>query len=234
MGNNKGLLVAGLITVEAAVLTLALAIHSGFTAEYGDVTELSGSAFWSWAAPVVVGALALVALAMAKGHRLVVVAIALPVLAVATLPLLTRAALQEKLDVQFDSTPQCVSEEDMGPGPGTRAERESQRAFDSIEHVGHFPGGGASGVVGCDRALVLSNGADEADVLDHYRETLPEAGWRVVTDEDDRLRAERDTMAFEVVRCDQGGVVWAGSKRLRGGASCSQDGTDMVGPGAEW
>ncbi len=91
----------------------------------------------------------------------------------------------------------------MGPGPGTRAARESQEAFESIEsieHVGHF-GGGGSGVGGCDRTFVLTEGVD---VLQHYREVLDDAGWRVVEDDENYLRAERDGMAFEVVLCEPG------------------------------
>jgi hypothetical protein len=228
MGTKHTLAAAGVFTVEATLGGLILAVHWGFTAEYGDITRLAsdGAAVVSGVALAAVAVAALVALFVVKGHRVAIAAVVVPMLVVVGWPSVTRAALQEKLAVQYDASPQCVLEDDMGPGPGMRAERASQRAFNSIEHVGHFAGGGASGVVGCDRALLL---IEEVDVLEHYRTALPEAGWQVVTDRAGRVRAERGTMAFEVVRCDQGGVVWAGSKRLRGGASCSQDGTGLVG-----
>ncbi len=127
----------------------------------------------------------------------------------------TPAALQEKLDVQYDATPQCLSGENLGPG--SRAQRESQQAFESIEHVGHFGGGGGSGVSGCDRSFVL---IEDVDVLKHYRTALPEAGWRLAEDDSHHLRAERDGMAFELVMCDRGGVVWAGRDGASGGARC--------------
>jgi hypothetical protein len=88
------------------------------------------------------------------------------------------------------------------------ADRESQRAFDSISHIGDFSGGGVSGVGGCERRFVLSG---DVDVLRHYRAALPAAGWEVVEDDGRRLRAQRDGLAFEVMPCSGGGVVWAGS-----------------------
>ncbi len=60
------------------------------------------------------------------------------------------------------------------------------------------------------------------DVLQHYREVLDDAGWRVVEDDEDYLRAERDGMAFEVVLCERGGVVWAGRVGDGRGARCEQ------------
>jgi len=120
----------------------------------------------------------------------------------------TPAALREKLET-YDATPQCVPAEEMGPGPGLRAARQSQRAFESLDHVGYFGGGGGSGVGGCDRSFVL---IEDVDVLQHYRVELAEAGWRLVEDDESQLRAERDGMAFEVVTCELEGVVWAGSE----------------------
>jgi hypothetical protein len=230
MGTKRTLAAAGVLAVEATIGACILAVHWALTAEYGDITRLAngGAAGVSRVALAVVGAAALGALFAAKDHRVAIAAVVVPMLVMVGWPSVTRAALQEKLAVQYDAGPQCVFEEDMGPGPGKRAERASQRAFDSIEHVGYFAGGGASGIVGCDRALLL---IEDVDVLEHYRTALPEAGWQVVADRPGRVRAERDAMAFEVVRCDRGGVVWAGSKRLRGGAGCSQDGTGLVGLG---
>ena len=88
------------------------------------------------------------------------------------------------------------------------------------EDVGHFGGGGSSGVGGCDRSFVLT---EKVDVLQHYREALDDAGWRVVEEDENRLRAERHGMTFEVALCDQGGVVWAGRVRDRRGTHCGQD-----------
>ncbi|MBE4719009.1 hypothetical protein [Pseudarthrobacter sp. AB1] len=69
------------------------------------------------------------------------------------------------------------------------ADRESQRAFDSIEHIGYFSGGGMSGVGGCTRGFVLSG---DVDVLQRYRAALPAAGWEVVEDDGRHLPAQLD------------------------------------------
>jgi hypothetical protein len=140
-----------------------------------------------------------------------------PVLMVLGMLAVTPAALREKLAVQYDDTPHCVSEEGPWSGPGGRAARESQRSLDSIEHVGQFGGGGASGLGGCDRSFVMTT---DVDVLQHYRGALRRAGWRVVQDEGHRLRAERQGRAVEVTTCGRGGVVWAGSVGDIGGALC--------------
>jgi hypothetical protein len=105
----------------------------------------------------------------------------------------------------------------MGFGPDADAANESDQAFESIDHVGHFSRGGGSGVVGCDRQFVLT---EDVDVLQHYRTALPGAGWRVVEDDTRHVRAEREGMAFEVVVCRLGGVVWAGRTESGGGARC--------------
>ena len=199
--------------------------HYGMTAEYGDVTELAegrraeassvlefgGIALFL----VVLAALVVVFLAAQAWARLA--AVAIPILMVWTMLMITPAALQQKLVSQFSDTPQCVDADFMGPGPGADAARESQQAFESIEHVGHFGGGGASGVGGCDRQFLL---LEDVDVLQHYRTALPDAGWRVTEDDTRHLRAERDAMAFEVVGCRRGGVVWAGTADDSGGARC--------------
>jgi hypothetical protein len=215
---------AGLLTVEAGLAALGVLVHYGLTAEYGDVTDsaLEGlrsgfSAGIGAMALVLVGLAALVAGSVATRPWMRLTALAIPGLMVIGMLAVTPAALREKLDIQYDATPQCVSREDMGPGPGSRAARESQQAFESIEHVGYFGGGGGSGVGGCDRSFVLIEGLD---VLQHYRPALRDAGWRVVEDESDHLRAERGDMAFEVVLCGRGGVVWAGRISDGGGATC--------------
>lgn len=213
-----------LALVEADLGLLGVSVHYGLTAEYGDITDtayeglvggfsygVSGLALGIVALPAV-AALLLSTKAWAR-----LTAVAIPVLMVAAMFAVTPAALAAKLETQFDAVPQCVSNEDMGPGPGTRAMHESQEAFESIAHVGQFGGGGGSGVGGCDRRFVLM---EEVDVLAHYRGALDVAGWQVVEDDGQRLRAERDGMAFEVVRCEHGGVVWAGPAGVDRGARC--------------
>lgn len=221
----------GLLVVEAGLAALAVSVHYGFTAEYGDITDsafegLAGgfSSGLSGAALTVVALPAVIALAVSPKLWMRATSLAIPVLVVLGMYAATPAALQAKLDTQFDATPQCVSSEDMGPGPGTRAAQESQDAFESIEHVGQFGGGGGSGVGGCDRRFVLT---EDVDALEHYRGTLGDAGWLVVEDDDQHLRAEREGMAFEVVLCAPGGVVWAGPASVGRGARC--DGSEQVG-----
>jgi len=217
---------AGLLTVEAGLAVLGVVLHYGLTAEYGDVTDSaleglrSGFSTGTGAiALVLVGLAALVTALVSSQPWMRLTAMAIPVLMVIGMLAVTPTALREKLEVQYDATPQCVSGEDMGPGPGSRAQHESQQAFESIEHVGHFGGGGASGVGGCDRSFVLT---EDVDVLQHYRVALHDAGWRVVEEDAHHVRAERDGMAFEVVRCEGGGVVWAGRVGVGDGPRCDQ------------
>jgi hypothetical protein len=224
MRNTRLVAAFGLLAVEAALAVLGVMVHYGFTAEYGDITASALEEFrWGFPAGIgglalaIVGAVALLATVISPRRWLRAMALALPVVMVLGMFAVTPAALRHKLEVQYDATPQCGSSEDMGPGPGTDAQRESQEAFDSIEHVGWFGGGGGSGVGGCDRGFVLT---EKVDVLQHYREALPEAGWRVVEEDTRRLRAERDDMAFEVVVCGDGGAVWAGRIDPGGGTGC--------------
>lgn len=223
---------ATLLVVEAGLAVLGTVVHFGFTAEYGDITDspweamLSGfSSGVSGLALVVVGGVAVVSAAVSSRVWIRLAAIAVPVGMVVGMFAVTPIALGQKLE-QYDATPQCVFPGDMGSGPGSRAARESQRAFDSIEHVGYFGGGGASGVGGCDRRSVL---IADVDVMQHYRVALAEAGWRVVAADGQRLRAERGGMAFEVVTCDREAVVWAGRADAKSAAQC-QD-VEQVGLG---
>jgi hypothetical protein len=216
---------AALLCLEACLAGLAVVLHFGFTAEYGDVTE---TAFHDWMlgftagiggiALVVVGIAAVATMVVASRLWVRLTAVAIPMLMVLGMLAVTPAALKNKLEVQYDATPRCVSEEDIGPGPGSRAARESQQAFESIDHVGHFGRGGGSGVGGCDRPFLLPGDVDE--VMRHYRAALTAAGWRVVEDKTAYLRAERADMAFEVAVCSHGGVVWAGKVGDRGRARC--------------
>ena len=133
-------------------------------------------------------------------------AAAIPVLMLIGMFAVTPSALAQRLEAQFNSSPQCVSEGTNEPMAS--ADRESQQAFDSISHVGHFSGGGMSGVGGCTRWFKLSG---DVDVLEHYRAALPAAGWEVAEDDGRHLRAHLNGMAFDVMPCPGGGVIWAGS-----------------------
>jgi len=218
---------AALLVAEAGIAVLGVWVYYGLTAEYGDVADSALDGLRSGLATgpggmalALVGVVALVAAAASPTSWMRLAALAVPIGMAGAMLALTPVALHRKLETQYDATPQCIPGEAVGAGPGRRAARESQRAFDSIEHVGHFGGGGASGVGGCDRSFVRT---EPADVLQHYRVSLAEAGWRVVDDDAHHLRAERDGMAFEVVTCDEGGVVWAGRSGDRGAPRCNPD-----------
>jgi len=216
---------AGVLAVEVGLAVLGVVVQYGFTAEYGNITDSPLEGFrWGFSTGIgavalaLVGVVAVVAVLVSSklGPRLV--AVAIPVLMVAGMLAITPFALRHKLELQYNATPQCLSSEDSGFGPGSRAMHRSQQAFESFEHVGHFGGGGGTGVGGCDRSFILTN---DVDVLQHYRSALPEAGWRVVEDDGHRLRAERGGMAFEVVICGRtDGVVWAGRVGQSGEARC--------------
>jgi hypothetical protein len=225
MGSTRTVAASGVLVVEAGLAVLGVVLHYGLTAEYGDVTRsaLEGvrtgfSAGTGTLALLLVGLAAVIAALVSSQPWVRLLAVAIPVLMVVGMFAVTPSALNQKLRVQFDATPRCVSREDLGPGPGSRAARESQQVFESIQHVGYFGGGGASGVGGCDRSFVLT---EDVDVLQHYRSELRHAGWRTVEDDGHHLRAERDGMAFAVVTCDRGGVVWAGRAGDRGRVRCS-------------
>jgi hypothetical protein len=201
-----------LLAVEAGLALLGVLYHRAFAAEYGDVGGTAFEGFtWGLTAggsgmmllPVAVVAAFAFVLSPRRWIRLT--AMAIPVLMLLGMFAVTPSALQQRIETQFDSAPQCVSVDSSGPGAA--AEGESQRAFDSIEHIGNFGGGGASGVGGCDRFLVL---LEDVDVLQHYRAALPAAGWEVIEDDGRHLRARRDGLAFEVMPCRGGGLVWAG------------------------
>lgn len=232
MGTARTVTGAVLLTVEAALAALGVLVHYGFIAEYGDITDSTLEGFGSGfsngigeLALVLVGAVGLIALRVSARLWMRLSAVVIAVLMVLGMLAVTPAALRQKLDTQYDATPQCVFDDDMSVGPGALAAEESQKAFDSIDHVGHFGGGGSSGVGGCTRSFVLT---EDVDVLQHYRTALPDAGWRVTEDGADHLRAERDEMAFEVVTCGgHGGVVWAGRINDPHGATC--DSPDIAG-----
>jgi predicted RNA binding protein YcfA (HicA-like mRNA interferase family) len=227
MQTDRRTVALGVLIAEAAIAVVAILFHYGFTAEYGDITqssrETASDALRGGLLPVV-AVLGILALVLSRQLSMRLMAVAIPVLFLVALLVITPAALRQKLE-QYTTTPQCVSP-DMQYGPGAQAEAESQAAFDSIEHVGHFGGGGGSGVVGCDRRLLLT---EDVDVLEHYRTALSEAGWTVVEDDGSHVRAHRAQMAFEVVPCQGGGVVWAGGIGAEGGASCDESEQVNVG-----
>lgn len=166
---------------------------------------------WVYAGPARTAAglaavVAVIGLVFSTRRWMRMTAVAIPVLMLIGMFAVTPSALGQKLEVQFDSTPQCVGK--GSDEPMATAGRESQRASDSISHIGDFSGGGVSGVGGCERRFVLSG---DVDVLRHYRAALPAAGWDIAEDDGRRLRAQRDGPAFEVMPCSVGGVVWAGS-----------------------
>jgi hypothetical protein len=160
-GVASGVLLLVVASALGALGALGVAVHYAFVAEYGDVTRPAVEELWSglFAGPgglalVLVIAVALMTFFVAPYRWLRLTAAAIPVLMLAAMLAATPLALRHKLAVQYETSPQCLSS-DMGPGPGRRAGRESQQAFDSIAPVGYFSRGGSSGVGGCDRPFVL-------------------------------------------------------------------------------
>lgn len=205
-----------LLAVGAGLALLAVLVHFEFMRIYGDVggSALEGFTWGLTAGPAglalgLVAVVAVIGLMLATRRWMRLAAVAIPVLMLIGMIAVTPAAVGQRLKAQFHSTPQCVIE--GMDEPMASADRESQRAFDSIGHIGYFSGGGMSGVGGCTRGFVLSG---DADVLQHYRAALPAAGWEVVEDDGRHLRAHRDGQAFDVMPCPGGGVIWAGSDHL--------------------
>ncbi|QCU79140.1 hypothetical protein E7744_14110 [Citricoccus sp. SGAir0253] len=206
--------VTSAVLLGAAVVVAGIAVwfHYAFTAEYGDITEgpLEGIArvLASSLLPVaLVGFLGLMAAVLLPLPWVRATAVAVPVLMVVAMIAATPWALRQKAQEQFTTAPHCLTE--GFTGDRLAAVREYQAVFDSIEHVGSFGGEASVGVDGCDVRFVTGAGVD---ALGHYRQALPAAGWDIVQDDDGRLRAERDGMAFEVAACPGGGAVWAGPR----------------------
>ncbi len=235
MANARTIGGAVALVLEAGLAGFGVLVHYGLTAEYGNIKDSAIEATISGfttgmgdIALVLVGAVALVAFLVSPSHGMRAAAVLLPIGMVLGMFAVTPAALKEKLSVQYHATPECFSsgdEREWGGrrSPGLRAARESQQAFESIDHVVLFHGGGASGVGGCYRGFVVMD--QDVDVLEHYRAALPQAGWRIVENKATHVRAEQDQMAFEVIRCGEDGVVWAGRRETRDGARCLDDGT---------
>ncbi|ALV40619.1 hypothetical protein AU252_05075 [Pseudarthrobacter sulfonivorans] len=210
---GRAVSVVVLLAVEAVLALLAVLVHSGFMAVYGRVadTAFEGLAWGLTAGPsgMALGPVAVVAvvgLVLSPRLWMRLTAVAIPVLMLLVMLAVTPLALGQKIG-KYDSSPQCVIE--GMDEPMASADRESQRAFDSIEHIGLYSGGGMSGVGGCSRGFAIS---EDVDVLQHYRSALPEAGWEVVEDDGRHLRAHHEGLAFEVMPCPGGGIVWAGSE----------------------
>lgn len=204
---------AVLLVVGAGLAVLAVLVHYGFMRVYGDVTgtPFEGLIWGLTAGPAGLGlglvvAVALLGLALSTRRWMRLTAVAIPVLMLVGMFAVTPIALDKRLEMQFVSTPQCVTE--GTEEPMASADREAQQVFDSISHIGSFKGGGMSGVGGCTRWFVLPG---DGDVLRHYRGALPAAGWEVVEDDGRHLRARLSGRAFDVTPCPGGGVVWAGS-----------------------
>ena len=221
---------AVLLIIGAGLALLAVLVHYGCMAVYGDVTDTAFEGLtWGLTAGPSGMALGLVAVVAVIGLMLSprlwmrLTAGAIPVLMLLGMLAVTPLALGQKIG-KFDSAPQCVTE--GSDEPMATADRESQQAFDSIEHIGLYSGGGISGVGGCARWFAIS---EDVDVLQHYRAALPEAGWEVVEDDGRHLRAQRDGLAFEVTPCPGGGAVWAGSDTdpAYGQGTVMQAGTDI-------
>lgn len=147
-------------------------------------------------------------------------AITIPFIMLLGMFAVTSLAQRQKVESQLDSTPQRLGIDSNDPeaAEAAAAEQESQRIFDSIEHIGDFSAGGESGVGGCDRHFVFT---EDIDALEHYRSTLTMAGWDVIEDNESRLRAERNVLAFKVLLCSEGGVVWAGKATDSFGTTCN-------------
>ncbi|WP_248762107.1 hypothetical protein [Pseudarthrobacter sp. SSS035] len=203
---------AVLLVLEAVLALLAVLVHSGFMAVYGRVadTAFEGLTWALTAGPSgmalgLVAVVAVVGLVLSPRLWMRLTAVAIPVLMLLVMLAVTPLALGQKIG-KYDSSPQCVIE--GTDEPMASADRLSQRAFDSIEHIGLYSGGGMSGVGGCSRGFAISG---DVDVLQHYRSALPKAGWEVVEDDGRHLRAHHEGLAFEVMPCPGGGIVWAGS-----------------------
>jgi hypothetical protein len=211
---GRAIAAAVLLVVGAGLALLGVLVHYGFMSVYGDVsgTALEGL-IWALTAGPSGLALGLVAVVGIIGFMLStrrwmrLTAAAIPVIMLIGMFAATPLALGQRFEKQYVSTPQCVTE--GTPEPMDAADREAQQVFDSISHIGHFNGGGMSGLGGCTRWFKLSG---DIDVLQHYRTTLPAAGWAVVEDDGHHLRAHLNGRAFDVKPCPGGGVIWAGSE----------------------
>jgi hypothetical protein len=204
---------AVLLVIGAGLGVLAVLVHHAFMAVYGDVTDTAFEGL-TWGLTVgpsglalgLVVVVAVIGFMLSSRRWMRLTAVVIPVLMLIGMFAVTPSALGQRME-KFDSGPQCVFE--GTDEPMATADRESQQAFDSIEHIGYFSGGVMNGVGGCTRWFQLP---EDVDVLQHYRAALPAAGWEVVKDDGRHLRAQRDGQAFEVMPCPGGGAIWTGSE----------------------
>jgi len=124
-------------------------VHYGLTAEYGDVTDsaleglLSGfTAGTGGPALVLVGAAAVAATLISPRLWVRLTAVGTPALMVIGMFAVTPVALRHKLESSTTPRRGASLRRTWARGPGIDAARQSQHAFESIEHVGHFGGGG--------------------------------------------------------------------------------------------
>lgn len=211
---GRAVAAAVLLVVGAGLALLGVLVHYGFMSVYGDVTGTAlDGLIWGLTAGPAGLALLLVAFVVVIGFALStrrwmrITAAAVPVLMLIGMFAVTPSALGQRLEKQYVSSPQCLT--DGTDEPMAAADREAQQVFDSISHIGHFNGGGMSGVGGCTRWFKLTG---DVDVMQHYRRLLPAAGWEVVEDDGHLLRAHLNGKAFAVMPCPGGGVIWAGSE----------------------
>lgn len=89
-----------------------------------------------------VAVVALIGFMLSTRQWMRLTAAAIPVLKLIGTFAVTPSALGQRLEAQFASTPQCVTE--GTDEPMATADREYQQVFDSISHIGNFSGAGMS------------------------------------------------------------------------------------------
>lgn len=211
-GRARNVTAVVVLVIASFLAVLGVLAHYTFLAVYGTITDtaLEGLA-WGFTAGlssvalIIVALVAVLALVISPRWWMRLTAVAIPVLMVLGMLAVSPWALQQKAEGEYEAGPQCMTE--GFEGEALEAVQGYQAVFDSLEHVGWFGGDVSTGIDGCDQRFVVE---EDVDVLQHYRAALPAAGWDVVVDDGSRLRAERDDMAFEVVACPGGGIVWAG------------------------
>ena len=216
---TRRVVTGAVLVVEAGLAVMGVLLHYSLTAEYGDVTSSALDAMTSSFVVVpllLVSAVAIPAVLGSTVPWMRWTAVAIPVVMLVAMLVVAPVALTRKQAGQYATSPQCGAYDGMGAA--SEEVRQAQGAFDSIDHVGLFTGGGGEGSGGCFRTFLLT---EDVDALKHYHATLPSSRWQVVEDDGQRLRAERQGMAFEVTVCPGvGGVVWAGRVADQSQATC--------------
>lgn len=140
---------AVLLVLEAGLALLAVLVHHSFMAMYGG--EVTGTAFdgFTWGLTFgpsglglgLVAVIALIGLMLSPRLWMRLTAVAIPVLMLLGMLAVTPWALGQR-GANFDSAPQCVMK--GTDEPLVTADRESQQAFDPIEHTGLWRGNGCA------------------------------------------------------------------------------------------